>query len=282
MHKIILVLFGIVKNAIQFVSIFCSFLTTIISLFWIEAIIQANWSWLDFIRPMTNAILDFSKRIIPVSYNAFGTIIDVKYITAILLLILVILICRKILFRLADLEIDYHNLHIKVLKYNEEKFNKNLIKKFNENEKKVTDYMIIINTQWKKNLFKRESDNLGEQNKHMNDFIYSQTGVKHSVFNNGFLYNFSNFEKIDEILDIMFKLLSSSAPIDYSISIQVGDNLQLLKKLSDLKEFNKITISAETLYRYNLNKSKKYQTQSVGIFQYENLTLEVHEFKEEL
>lgn len=282
MHKIILLLFEIVKNVVQFISIFCSFLTTIISLNWIETIIHANWNWLNFIRPFINAILDFSNSIVSLSFDAFGTTFDVKYITAILLLILVILICRKILFRLVDLEIDYHNLHIKVKKHDEENFNKNLIKKFNDKERKVTDYMVLINTQWDKNYFKRESDSLGEQNNLMNDFIYGQTGEKHSVFNNGFLYRFNNFEKVDSVLDVMFRLLSSKAPIDYSITIQVGDDLHLIKKLSDLKEFNKITMSAETLYRYNLNKNKRYKTQNVGIFQYENLTLEVHEFKEEL
>ena len=282
MHKIILLIFEAVKNTVQFISIFCSFLTAIISLNWIETIIKAHWNWLNFIRPFLNMILDFSNSIAPISFNAFGATFDIKYITAILLLILIMLICRKILFRLADLEIDYHNLHIKVKKYNEVGFNKKLIKKFNENERKVTDYMVLINTQWKKNYFKKENDSLGKQNSIINDFIYGQTGVKYSTFNNGFLYNFNNFEKVDDVLSTMFEVLSSNAPIDCAISIQVGDNLQLLKKLSDLKEFNKITMSAETLYRYNLNKNKKYKTQNVGIFQYENLTLEVHEFKEEL
>ena len=140
--------------------------------------------------------------------------------------------------------------------------------------------MILINTQWKKSYFKKENDSMGEQNNLMNDFIFNQTGIKHSVFNNGFLYQFDNLEKIDDVLDVMFKIIHSNAPLDYSISVQSGDNLQIIKKLSDLKEFNKIIMTAETLYRYNLNKNKRYQTQNVGVFQYENLTLEIHEFVE--
>ena len=70
MHKIILLLFEIVKNVVQFISIFCSFLTTIISLNWIETIIHANWNWINFIRPFINAILDFSNSIVSLSFDA--------------------------------------------------------------------------------------------------------------------------------------------------------------------------------------------------------------------
>ena len=282
MNRLIRLIFKCAKDIVQFISIVCSFLTTIISLNWIETIIKAHWGWLNFIRPVTDTIIDFSNKILPLSFNAFGSTFDIKYITSIILLLLVIYLCRKVLDMLIDLEVDYHNVHIKVKKHNEDNFNKKLIKKFNDREKKVRNYMILINTQWDKNYYKRENDSMGEQNNLMNDFIFEETGVKHSVFNNGFLYKFDRFEKIDDVLDVMFRLINSKAPLEYSISIQTGDDLQLIKKLSDLKEFNKVIMTAETLYRYNLLKTRRYKTQNVGIFQYESLTLEVHEFKEEL
>lgn len=282
MNKLILCFFNIAKSLVQFISIICSFLTTIISLNWIELLIDAHWSWLDFIRPVINSILDFSYKILPLSLNLNDKKIDIKYITAVVLLFLLVYISRKILDIFLDLEVDYHNLNIKFKRQKENRFNKNLIRKFNAKEKKITKYMILINTQWKKNYFKKANDSLGEQNTIMNNFIYEQTGIEHSVFNNGFLYCFNNFEHLDNTLKVMFKLLKSTAPLDFAICIQVGEDLQLLKKLGDLKAYGKIIMAAETLYRYDLNKEKKYETQNVGIFQYENLILEVHEFKEKV
>ena len=280
MNKLVLFILSTIKNIVNFTSIVFAFLGAVISLNWIETIINAHWNWLNSIRPIINIIIDFSNKILPLSFNAFDSKFDVKYITSIILVLIVIFLCRKFLGFLEDLTVDYHNLHIRVKKYNENNYNKNLIKDFNNKEKTVRNYMILINTQWKKSYFKKENDSMGEQNNLMNDFIFNQTGIKHSVFNNGFLYQFDNLEKIDDVLDVMFKIIHSNAPLDYSISVQSGDNLQIIKKLSDLKEFNKIIMTAETLYRYNLNKNKRYQTQNVGVFQYENLTLEIHEFVE--
>jgi len=282
MHKIILWIFEQIKNIVNFISIVCSFLTTVISLNWIETIIQAHWTFLDFLRPIMNVVLDFSNTILPLSFNAFGTTFDIKYITAVFLLLITTFICRKILNFLLDLEVDYHNLHIKVKKHNEKNFNKHLTCKIEEREVKINKYMVLINTQWNKNHFKKESDSMGEQNNLMNNFIFGETGVKYSIFNNGFLYKFDNFKNIDNTIDILFKLINSDAPLDYAISVQIGENLPSIKKLSDLKAFNKIIMSAETLYRYNLNKEKKYNTENVGVFQQNDKTLEVHEFKEKL
>jgi hypothetical protein len=280
MHKLILWFFKNAKNIVQFLSIICSFFVAVISLCWVEVIIGVNWTWLHFIKPVINPILDFSGQIMPLSFNFFGTDFDMKYLISIALLFLLVYLCRKALDLFLDLEVDYHNMHNKIIKSNEKSFNKNLVEKINTDTKKTRDYMVLITTQWKANYYKKANDNFGEQNNIMNEFLYNQTGIKHSVFDNGFLYKFDDFESLDNTLEILFRLFKSQAPLDYAISIQIGDGLQAIKKLADMKMYDKIIISAETLYRYNLNKKKSYKTESVGIFQDKQHTLEVHEFKE--
>jgi exonuclease SbcC len=58
-----------------------------------------------------------------------------------------------------------------------------------------------------------------------------------------------------------------------------------LKKLADLQYFGKIIFCADTLLRYKCNKSHRYGTQNVGVFQLNDInetteTIEVHEFNE--
>ena len=114
----------------------------------------------------------------------------------------------------------------------------------------------------------------------MNKFISEKTSVKAMMFDGGFLYNFIDFDKIDTVLDVLFKVLHSSAPIDYAICIQSGDNIEQLKKLSSLNHFGMISMAADTAYRYKYNETHRYQTAQVGVFQNGDRTLEVHEFKE--
>ena len=122
--------------------------------------------------------------------------------------------------------------------------------------------------------------NLDEQNKLMNKFISEKTAVIPMMMNGGFLYEFMDFDKIDTVLDVLFKVLHSSAPLDYAICVQSGDNMEQLTKLSTLNHFGMISMAADTAYRYRFNETHRYQTTQVGVFQNGDRTLEVHEFKE--
>ena len=99
-------------------------------------------------------------------------------------------------------------------------------------------------------------------------------------YDGGFLYQFNSFNEIDSVLDTLFKVIHSNAPLDYSICIQAGEDMRQLVKLMDLKNFGKITMAADTSYRYRFNASHRYATSQIGVFQFENRTLEVHEFNE--
>ena len=96
------------------------------------------------------------------------------------------------------------------------------------------------------------------------------------------LYSFANFDKVDDVLHVLFKILESKAPLDYAMCIQVGlfnkENSYQIKTLATLECFGKIIMAADSAYRYKFNKNCRYETSSVGIFQCKTGTIEVHEF----
>ena len=122
-----------------------------------------------------------------------------------------------------------------------------------------------------------------EQNKIMLKFLLDKTCVSPIKYKDGFLFTFKNFEYIDDILDVFFKLPNSKAPLDYVICIQVlGENYrneeQQLNSMINLKLKNKIIMCADTLYRYRFNEKSKYLTSQIGLFKNEDKEMEVHEF----
>ena len=50
------------------------------------------------------------------------------------------------------------------------------------------------------------------------------------------MYQFENFDNVDMILDVLFKLLNSSALLDYAIAIQIGGDLNQIGKLIELEQ----------------------------------------------
>ena len=118
----------------------------------------------------------------------------------------------------------------------------------------------------------------------MNKFLINQTGVNPIKYENGYLYTFESFKDIDAVLDIFSRLSTSKAPIDYLICVQIldknsGKEREQLNALIDLKILNKIATLSDTVYRYMFNRSQRYETIQLGIFQKEDWTFEVHEFQ---
>ncbi len=274
--------FGILalKNILNFFSLFCTLLIMLITLQWIEAINQANFFVLDIFRPFTDSILNFADSICSYSLTAFNNTIDLKYLIILILLIFFLILSKIFLNWLTDIDELRENINIKQKRMAEKAFNRSLVKNIVKNEKQVIKYMVLIKTKAKKN-FGTDNPNvdMAWQNRLMNDFIYEKTNIKYEVFNGGFLYYFDNFDDINTTLQILFKVLKSTAPIEYAICVQAGLDLNQLKKLSEFEEYGKIIISADTLFKYKYNKLQIYETEIVGIFQKEEGTLEVHRFK---
>ena len=281
MHNFILMCFRGLKNLLHFFKIASIFCIMMLAMYWIENIIHANWSWLDFITPFLKNLLIFANSIYSISFNLFGATIEIKYINALIILIAIYYLMNLLNMLLVFVEQMYKSTHFLCKKVEENVLNKTLKEKISSEEKKISNYSVVIQTRIKSKYSHKEIGiDIVEQNELMNDFIYKKLNVKPTLFEDGFFFAFDNFNNIDATLDILFKILHSTAPLDYAICIQAGNNIKQLKKLLDLKNYGKVTMAADTSFRYKFNVTHRYQTSQVGIFQYENKTIEVHEFQE--
>ena len=282
MYKLTKGIFLQIKNLIQLCNIICAFLSIMTLFAWLENIIQTKWIWLDFVRPVVDNLTNFMNSIYSFSLTALGTVFDFKYLNTVILLFICIFLLKFFIKIIDEIENFYDNQHASFKKTKENLFNYKLMNDVKTEEKRISKYLVLINTRISKKFSHKEINvDIKAQNQAMNDFIFEKTNVKYLSYNDGFLYCYDDFEHIDKVLEILFKVLKSQSQLDYSICIQAGDNLQQLKKLSDLQHFGKITICADTLLRYRFNKFHGYGTKNVGIFQEENdKTIEVHEFYE--
>lgn len=283
MHKFVKWIFETLINIEKFLRVVCIFLIMLLALYWVQNLIGASWWWMGFMAPILDFILDFVNSIYSFSFDFSGKTIEIKYFNAVLLMFIVICGLKAINFGIEKLYELYEDAHFLYKKTNEKVFNNNLNNSIKFEEKKLTDYKLYIQTKFTKKYANKPMDtNIEEYNNRMNKFITDNTNNSPITKWDGFVYSFNDFEKIDIVLELLFKILNSELPIDYIMCIQIGNDTTKLKQLVDLQEWNKITMSADTLCRYEYNDIKNYKTTSVGIFQKEYGTLEVHEFVEKL
>ena len=197
---------------------------------------------------------------------------------------LIYAIAHFIIKGLEILEDIYDDSRRLVKKTEEAMMNRSLQKSVEDKEKKIKQFKVYISTSIKKKFTHEKYDiDIQEQNKIMNKFIMEKTLANPTFFKEGFLYSFNDFSKIDDILDVLAKVLKAETPLDYYISIQTfGENLQKeqqdFENLIDTKISNKITILANTAFRYNYNTQQKYKTGQFGIYQKDGESFEVHIF----
>ena len=281
MHNFVIGCFNFFRSFLQLLKIIFAFCILMLLFYWVQNITGANWAWLGFIKPFLDSLLDLANSIYSVTFDIFGAKFEFKYFSAVIILTAGVYLMNLFIILANIAEGAYKSAHYVAKKTQEAIFNQGLKDSITKEEKKITKYSILINTKLKKKYAHAELNvNIDEQNKLMNKFISEKTSNRPMMLNGAFLYNFSDFNKIDTVLDVLFKVLHSSAPIDYAICIQSGDDIEQLKKLSSLNHFGMISMAADTAYRYKYNETHRYQTTQVGVFQNGDRTLEVHEFKE--
>lgn len=283
MHELILSIFKGIRSFIYFLRIVCIFLIMLLLLYWIEHLTNDTFNWLNFIKPFFDSLLRMCDEIYSFSFNFFGAIFEMKYFSTLILFVIVSYIFKFISFCVSLIEEGYLASRKMYKKTEETLINKQLQANVTLKEVQISKYTIVINTQIKKKFVHREIKvDIDAENKIMTDFINQKTGKTPVLYNGGFLYQFSNFNKIDDVLDTIFKVVNSTkSMIECAVCIQIEDKPKQLEKLIQLKHFGKITIAADTAYRYKFNASHRYGISQVGIFQTENGgTIEVHEFKE--
>ena len=279
MHKLIMWFFNNLNNIGQTVRMICSFFIMATIVYWFENIFNAQWNWLDFLKPILDTILNFANSILPFAINLGDTVLDGKFIVAMILLISLMFILNILIESIQNLQYYYDRMHDSHKKNVEQQFNKNMKNKVISEELQIVNYMVLIKTRLQKKFTNsRDKFNIQKENNLMNRFIFKKTNKEFELYNDGFLYKFDDFNEIDKVLDALFKIMASPSPLEYSICIQSGDNIKQLDKLAKLEYFDKIIFCADTLLRYKCNKSHRYGTLNVGIFQQDEGTIEVHEF----
>lgn len=262
------------------ISVLCIILLV---LYWIQNLTHANWAWLGFIKPLLDGLLDVANSIYSVSFNIFGAVFELKYLSAVIILVLISLVLKLLSFFVSMLQGVYESARFVCKKTEEAIFNKQLQAGQKWQQKKLTKYTVAIHTRLNVRYAYQESKiNIDELNMQMNKFLTDALNTKPSVYQGGYVYNLDNFENIDTVLDALFKVINSQAPLSYAICIQIGDNQEQLNKLIELKNYGKITMASDTAYRYGFNTNKRYNVVQAGIFQCENRTIELHEFNEAL
>lgn len=283
MHELILSIFKGIRSFIYFLRIVCIFLIMLLLLYWIEHLTNDTFNWLNFIKPFFDSLLKMCDEIYSFSFNFFGAIFEMKYFSTMVLFVIVSYILKLISYCFTLLENLYLISRQAYKKSEETLINQQLQANVAIKERSLSKYTIVITTQIKKKFAHREIKvDINEENKIMTDFIKQKTGKSPITYNGGFLYQFNNFDKIDDVLDTIFKVVNSTkSMIECAVCIQIEDKPKQLEKLMHLKHFGKITFAADTAYRYKFNTSHRYGISQVGIFQTEDGgTIEVHEFKE--
>jgi len=283
-HEFIMDVFNGLINAEKSLRIVCVFFMMMLSLYWIQNLIGTTWNWMAFIAPSLDWILEASNDILPFSFDFGGKAFEAKYFCAAIIIFVIILILKLISLIIEFARDFYEEMYFKYKKAKEDLFNESLKTLLELKERKTKNYALYIQTGLsKKYLQKSMMIDIHEQNHLMNNFIEERTKVTGTEYKQGFLYKFNNFDKIDNVIDILYRIINSPAPLRYMICIQAGDNMEQLDKLISLQEWGRIVIAADTLYRYMCNEVHRYPTKPLGIFQKdeEPNTLELHEIIEE-
>lgn len=290
MHNFILEIFTFLKNFIYFIKVLAVFLMMTLVLYWIRNTAHFDWSWLDIIAPTLDTILAIGHRICPISFDVWGATFELKYVSAFFLLIAAALFTNLLTMGVCCIQSIYLGGRF-LLRRNEEKIvNEGLKNDMIRRQKSMTKYYVVVNTYEKKlSAYQQQSNiDMKEQNDIMNKFIIEKTQIQPKNFEGGFLYEFNNFEKIDQVLDILFKVVNSKAPINYTVCIQIATGTpnidkDLLRTLIRLKYIGKIYMGSDTTYRYSYNSHKYYETSQIGVYQDgDRGTMEVHEFRNSL
>lgn len=280
MHEFIIKIFKFVKSFLYFIRIICVFCILMLLLYWIQNLTGGKWEWIGFIKPFLDFLLVEANKIYSAKIDLWGAVFEFKYLSALIILIISAYILKLLEFPVDLAESLYRGTRMLCKRTEQTLMNKKLQDDVRKEEKKLTKYSVLIKTRIKKKFAHQEiSINIEEQNKLMNNFIKEKTAAAPMSFNGSFMYQFYNFDNIDNVLDVLFKVINSSAPIDYAVSIQIGNDLNQLGKLAELDNYGKITIAADTAYRYRFNDSHRYFTAQLGLFQWGEKTLELHEFK---
>ena len=283
MHKFMLKMFEFSKNFIQFLKIVSLFFVMLTILYWIENLTGFNWNWIRIFTPILDVFVYIGSLFFNNSYEIFNAAFEFKYIGAIIFLLICYFACNGLNTITEKFEEFYCDTRRCIKKLEEDNFNRQIANEQEKEQKQLKNFVVYVSARIKKNYDNKNFNiSLDEHNKKMNKFLIAETLVSPEIYGKGYLYKFSNFENIDKLLAVFFKLLEKNTQFDFVIAVQVyGRNFETekLDKLIDLDLTNKITMFADTAYRYKFNEIKSYSIEQIGLFQKGENTLEALYFE---
>ena len=286
MHKFMLKFFGFLKSTAQFLKVLTIFSLLCLILYWTSNLANFNWTWLGFIAPLLDTFLEIGNMISNDSVKLFDAVFEYKYGIALVLFLILYYVAHGIQLGFIKLEELYGDGRRLVKKMQENAYNKTLEIQNRLDQEQIKNYQIYVAAYRKRKLTHLEADvDMVEQAKLMNKFLMEKTGIAPVKYGEGFLYSFSDFNSIDNVLPHFFKLIHSTAPLEYIICVQIlpknlTNEFDNMKKLIDLHLLNQITTLSDTVWRYKHNETHRYGLNQIGLYKKENSTFEAHEFIE--
>lgn len=279
-------IFNFLKSLLHFFKIVIIFCILMLLLYWTKNLANFDWGWMAFISPLLDMFIEKGRVISDGSITLFEAVFEYKYFWAMVIMGVLYAVVHFLVIAVEATSNAFSEGHKVVKRLEEKHFNEGLQKVQNDEQTAIKKYRIFISTSVKKKFSHLSSNiNLEEQNKSMNKFLMEKLSTIPAQYEDGFLYSFADFNSIDAVLAVFFKLLKSNSPLDYIICVQIqtGNHAaeqEELKSLIDLKIENKISMMSNTAFRYKFNKFHRYGTSQLGMFQKGNNTVEVHEFIE--
>lgn len=281
MNNLIIKIFKFITNTLYFLKIVSLLIIIAVLLNWVQSLLATTWSWATIPNFLAAPFVEIGKMFTDKSLNIFGVVFEYKFFVAVIVLIVLYHVVN-ILIRINHFVLSfYHDTRLLISGNQEKQFNKKLQREQQKEQKVLKNYKLYIETFVKKNVFQKVD--LDEQNKIMNKFLIKNIATMPKPYNNGIVFSLYDFDNIDEILSYLYQLIDSKAPIDYQICIQISapdevETMDNLNKLIRLNIKNKITILADTVWRYKYVENAKNQSALIGTFQENDTTFEVHEF----
>ena len=120
--------------------------------YWVQNLTNADWTWLGFIKPFLDGLLELANSIYSVSFDFFGATFEFKYFSAIIILVALIYLMNLCILLSNLVEGAYKSAHFVAKKTQEAIFNKGLQENITRQEKKIIKYSVLIKTKLKKKI----------------------------------------------------------------------------------------------------------------------------------
>ena len=265
MDKLILKLFTLTRNCLEFVKILNIFSIMLLILYWIQNLTGKPWSWFGIFTPFFDFFLDISANFTSLTIPIWGANFELKYVVALILFLLIYGLFTLLCAGLSIIEELYTNTKKIVEKFELAHYSKSLLKQEDLEQQKIKNYMLYIEgVQRQKKEYSLNNTNIETLNKELLKFLINKIGSCPEKLNNGYLFRFLPIAQIDNVLDVLFKLPESEAPMNYIMCIQVIDSkpekaMEEIMNIISLKLLNKVIALTNTTCRYQYNASQKYK-----------------------